>query len=165
MKPRFHRLNENWNAEPNAPNPTVKIQGQDVVLRFLVNSFQFPEFRNGEFGILRFVNCERYRRGSPNDEGWYLGQCRFSKLAPAWGEFYLVEGDDELLQAPDDWRSVSPIGADPASSVKRHFLFYFRDDTFEGIAEDCILEVSEDNSLLRTGNGLARFPENLAELI
>jgi hypothetical protein len=158
MKQSFYRLNEGWNAEPNAPNPAVEVQGHDIILRFLVNPFQSPEFRRGEFGILRFVKCSRYRLGAPNDEGWYLGQRRFSKIAPRWGEFYLVQGNDELLQAPDDWRFVAPTGC-----TTRHFLFYFRDDTFECDAAKCIFEISEENSLLRVGSRLALVPENLTE--
>jgi hypothetical protein len=156
MKLKFYRLNEDWNAEPNAPDPVVEIQGQGIVLRFLINPFQYPEFENGEFGVLRFVRCQRYRLGSPNDEGWYVGQCRFSKLAPAWGEFYLVQGDDALLEAAEDWRSVGLT-----SGIRRHFLFYFRDDTFECVAEQCVFEESGDNSLLRVGKVLAQLPESL----
>ena len=63
----------------------VELHGVDIVLKFFVNPFQFREFKEEEVGVLRFVRCERYRLGSTNDEGWYLGQCRFSKLAPEWG--------------------------------------------------------------------------------
>jgi len=34
-------------------------------------------------------------------------------------------------------------------------LFYFRDETFECVAEKCIIEPTADNSLQRTGKGLA----------
>jgi hypothetical protein len=44
-----------------------------------------------------------YRLGGTNDEGWYVGQCRFSKVAPAWGEFYEVDGDLKLESSSDDW--------------------------------------------------------------
>jgi|GEM_PF-1017497 len=149
MKPRFHQLNEGWNAEPYTPNPVIEIQGQDLVLKFLVNAFQFAEFEEGEIGVLRFVRCERYRLGPTNDDGWYSGQCRFSKLAPEWGEFYMVQGDAALLEAPQDWQIISP-----STGGGRHFLFYFRDNTFECVAEQCIIEPSADNALQRTGKKL-----------
>jgi hypothetical protein len=41
--------------------------------------------------------------GRTNDEGWYLGQCRFSKVAPTWGEFYHV-------QAISNWSPRPTIG-------------------------------------------------------
>jgi hypothetical protein len=150
MKPRFYRLNEGWNADPNAPYPTVEVVGEDIVLRFRVNPFQYPEFHRGELGVLRFVECERYRLGSPNDEAWYMGQCRFSKLAPAWGEFYLVQGVDESLSTPDDWNVVGSN-----SGAKKHFLFYFRDETFECLARESLIELSNDNPLLRLGTPLS----------
>lgn len=149
MLPTFHQLNEGWNADPNAPEPALKVQGQDLVLKFLVNPFQFPGFRSGEIGVLRFVRCERFRLGSTNDEGWYLGQCRFSGLAPRWGEFYAVRGDAALLEMPEDWSFVSA-----SSGCGWHFLFYFRDETFECIAEQCIIEPAANNSLYRTGKKL-----------
>jgi hypothetical protein len=150
MKATFQKLNKGWNAEPNAPFPSVEIQGDDVLLQFYVNPFLFPDFREDEIGILRFVRCERYRLGSTNDHGWYLGQCRFSKLVPDWGEFYLVEGNAALLNSPKDWRSVGP-----QTGTERHFLFYFRDETFECVAEHCTIELSEVNSLIRTRKVLA----------
>jgi hypothetical protein len=78
-----------------------------------------------------------------------LGQCRFSKLAPGWGEFYLVEGDAELLDAPKDWQSVSP-----KQDSAKHYLFYFRDETFECSADECVIEPSVDNSLFLRGKVL-----------
>jgi hypothetical protein len=151
MKPKFYRLNEDWNADPNAPSPAVAIDGSDIVLSFLVNSFIYRDFKEGDRGRLRFRRCERYRLGPTNDEGWYLGQCRFSGLAPAWGDFYLIDGDAALLEAPEDWKLVSP-----STSAGRHFLFYLRDNTFECIAEECAFEPSGDNALLRSRKLLSR---------
>jgi hypothetical protein len=152
MKPRFHQLNSGLNAEPYIPSPAIEIQAQDLVLKFSVNAFQFPEFEEGEFGALRFVRCERYRLGPTNDDGWYRGLCRFSKLAPEWGEFYIVQGDADLLDAPQDWQPVTP-----STGSGRHFLFYFRDNTFECVAKDCVIEPAANNSLQRTGKTL-RIP-------
>ena len=145
----FTRLNDGWNAEPNAPGPNVVEDGDDVVLRFFLNAFQFPEFKEGDLGILRFSDCSRYRLGPTNDEGWYRGQCRFSKRAPAWGEFYLATGDSNLLDAPEDWRYLAP----PRGEVK-HFLFYFRDNTFECVAETCEFESAAENAIRRIGKKL-----------
>jgi hypothetical protein len=152
MKPLFHRLNECWNAEPYAPSPVIEIEAPDLVLKFFVNAFQFTEFVEGEIGVLRFMRCERYRLGPTNDDGWYNGLCRFSKLAPEWGEFYIVQSDAELLDAPQDWQDVIPT-----RGSGRHFLFYFRDNTFECVAEKCIIEPDANNALQRTGKNL-RIP-------
>lgn len=153
MKTTFHQLNDGWNAEPNAPSPSADARGEDLVLTFFVNPFQFPDFAEDEIGVLRFVRCQRYRLGPTNADGWYFGQCRFSKIAPEWGEFYMVQGDSALLDAPEDWRSVRP-----PTSHGRHFLFYFRDETFECVADECIIEPTEGNSLYRKGRTLPSWP-------
>jgi hypothetical protein len=132
----FRQLNDGWNAEPNAPDPKVEISGRDLVLTFLMNPFQYPQFGEEDVGKLRFSSCHRYRLGATNDEGWYRGQCRFSKVAPSWGDFYEVSGDLRLADCPADWVEVGP----PASG-SRHFLFYFRDQTFECDASDWKFEV------------------------
>ena len=126
MKTTFTKLNIDWNAEPNAPSPKVEVWEHDVVLSFLMNPFRYPQFKEEDIGQLRFRNCWRYRMGSVNDEGWYRGQCRFSKLAPEWGEFYEISGDFLIDQCPEDWANVSR-----KEDTQKHFLFYFRDEEFE----------------------------------
>jgi hypothetical protein len=149
----FQQLNHGWNAEPNAPDPRVVVEGANVVVTFLMNPFQFPEFNPEDVGRLRFISCRRYRLGSTNDEGWYRGQCRFSKVAPRWGEFYEVGGDLRLAECPDDWVSVSPEAEGP-----RHFLFYFRDEEFECDALDWSYEVLRaEPSAAPNGGPATRF--------
>jgi hypothetical protein len=153
MNPQFSQLNLGWNAEPNAPEPHVEIIGDDIILSFYVNPFRFKDFEEDEVGFLRFVNCTRFRLGSTNDEGWYMGQCRFSEIAPKWGEFYRISGDSATTDGPADWRAVST----KVGHEQNHFLFYFRDDTFECVAECCIIEPRSDNALERTGKCLPRL--------
>ena len=109
--------------------------GRDVVLTFLANSFAFPRFSYGQRLGIRFRRARRYRFGATNDEGSYLGQCRFSGEAPAWGEFYEIAGDPKLDGIPDDWHVIRE-----ERIPGRHFLFYLRDETFECEAEDWVLE-------------------------
>jgi hypothetical protein len=94
-------------------------------------------YRKAWEGQLIFANCLRYRLGGTNDEGWYRGQCRFSRLAPAWGEFYEVSGD-LLEHLVDDWVEVVPSPSLPT----RHYLFYLRDRTFECDAASYRLEAA-----------------------
>jgi len=126
MATAFTKLNDGWNAEPNGHEPRISMDGADLILEFLLNDLQYPEYKKAEKGILRFSDCWRHRLGSTNDEGWYRGQCRFSRLAPGWGEFYEVHGDLLLTKLPLEWITVGKQG--PAG---RHFLFYLRDQTFE----------------------------------
>ncbi|WP_170325682.1 hypothetical protein [Ruegeria arenilitoris] len=126
MDTHFTKLNEDWNADPNAPMPATAQEGDDLWLRFRPNEWLNPSHLAQGHLFMRFVGCQRFRFTLINDHGWYGGQCRFSKLAPAWGEFYEVDGD--FLEGGDTtpWNSVS-AGADSASN----FLFYFRDEAFE----------------------------------
>ena len=64
-----------------------------------------------------------------------MGQCRYSHIAPEWGEFYEVTGDLQMEKCPNDWIDVGP-----PQKRNRHFLFYFRDETFECDAMDWKLE-------------------------
>lgn len=141
---KFVKLNEGWNAEPNVPDPTIALDGQDLLLQFYLNAFMYSSFEEDEVGILRFKQCSRYRLGFTNDEGWHMGQCRFSSLAPQWGEFYSIEGDETLLGAPDDW-----VIRDGSLFGQAHFLFYLHDVTFECSASDWEFADCADNALLR----------------
>ena len=142
MVTTFTKLNEGWNAEPNGHNPEITIEGSDLLFEFLLNDLMFPNYKTAEKGILRFSDCWRYRLGCTNDEGWYRGQCRFSRLAPAWGEFYEVHGDLLLDAVPDSAAfcvrgvQLEPFSADwitlcEPCAGSRHFLFYLLDQTFE----------------------------------
>ncbi len=141
--PQFRQLNSNWNAEPNAPDPSVTVMGVNLRLSFVLNPF-IGHFVEGEKGALVFARCSRWRLGSTNDEGWYRGQCRYSRSAPAWGEFYELVGEDAAMLQPDDWHVLSP-----AAAADRHFLFYLRDMTFECLASDWTFE--REHGCVRTG--------------
>lgn len=131
MPPDFIVLNNGWNAEPNAPAPVVRMIGQDVELSFFVNAFIFDDVEEEDVGRLLFTRCSRYRLGPTNDEGWSRGQCRYTGIAPAWGAFYELRGEDPLRDVPSDWHRL----AEDARGA-RHFLFYLRDETFECMARD-----------------------------
>ena len=126
MPTSFVVLNQGWNADPNAPEPLIERHGSDLRLSFRINAFQYPQFAEGQVASIRFLGCWRHRLGATNDEGWYMGQCRFSRLAPAWGEFYEVTGDLLLEAKPLEW-----VVSGPATAHTHHYLFYFRDSTFE----------------------------------
>ena len=45
MSTEFTKLNADWNAEPNAPNPQVQVWEHDLVLSFLLNPFVDRQFK------------------------------------------------------------------------------------------------------------------------
>jgi hypothetical protein len=153
MAASWVQLNQKSNAEPNVPDESVRVVGEDILLHFRMNAFQFMDFYEGEKGGLRFKACSQFRPGGTNDEGWYRGQCRFSKSAPSWGEFYAIIGDPSSFNGPDDWVVIKHS----VTSDGTHFLFYFRDRTFECIAEKCVIEPIPDNALFRALRTIPTF--------
>ncbi len=131
--PSFVKLNEGWNADFGAPSVEIGTSGSIVQLRFLLPWAY--EVEEDEVGYLTFEGCKLWRFGLTNDEGWYRGQCRYSKLVPKWGEFYELIGEDALRMQPDDWQPPPYPG-----KGDRHYLFYLKDDTFECLAGDWIFE-------------------------
>ena len=127
---QFHHLNTDWNAEPNAPEPRVTVSGGTLQLDFFLNPFAY-DAEEEEIARIVFEKCTLWRLGATNDEGWYRGQCRFSQLAPRWGEFYEITGDALLAHDGLAWNKTAS-----SARAARHFLFYFRDDTFECRASD-----------------------------
>lgn len=132
--PTFNQLNHGWNAEPNAPDPVVEVQGTTARLSFFLNPYQYQAGAD-EVAELTFTGTAKWRLGPTNDEGWHRGQCRYSGVAPRWGHLYEILGEDAVRSAPLDWQSV-PSGG----SNGRHFLFYLRDETFECMADEWTLQ-------------------------
>lgn len=143
------QLGQGWVADANAPEPQVSVEASSANVRFrsyrvvddkkptgirrALALFSKPSSKFEEtWGTLRFAGCSRWRWDSTNDHEWYKtdGHGRYSGVAPRWGEFYELIGPD-----PDrDAVSWEKIGADTATA--RHFLYYFRDETLEFMAED-----------------------------
>lgn len=120
----FTQLNIGWNAEPNAPGLKLTHHADCFAMTIKPNAYLFPKFERVAIISVRFYDCRKYRVTNVNDHGWYAGQCRFSKLAPDWGEFYEISGDtrDEMDTTP--WVMLSGSGS-------RHFHFYLRDNAVE----------------------------------
>lgn len=129
----FLHLNETWNAEPNAPCPRIQATGALVSVTFFLNPCAYSA-AEGEKAELVFEGCSRWRVDPTNDEAWYSGRGRYSGAAPQWGEFFEIEGHD-LSEDDLEWNITNE---DP--EAQRHFIFYFRDETFECYAQDWSLK-------------------------
>jgi len=143
--PRFIRLNDDWNADPNDPDLRVDARGDVLAARIKPNAFVYPALQDVRAIELRFANCSRYRVTSINDEGWYRGQCRFSRLTPAWGEFYEITGDTLDASQPTPWVEVGGQGF-------RHFHVFLRDETLEVKAQDWSLRKISDSPVDPNGS-------------
>lgn len=130
----FIKQNIGWDAEPNAPMPKIEIDKNtyNLTLSFYLNAFIHDDVDEEDIGILEFSNCHKYRLGATNDEGFYRGQCRFSKSGIIWGDFYKMVDTDWRNDFPKDEVVIDNYLKD--NQDLHHYLFYFRDNTFECIA-------------------------------
>ena len=130
---KYIKLNTNWNADPNAPEPSVTVLGGKVELHFYLNYFVYERFKEGDRGTLKFNNVHKYRLGPTNDEGYYMGQFRYTYSELPWGEFYELPDSNWRTDFPTDNSELIEL-----SQLKnpRHFIFFLRDETFECIAEE-----------------------------
>jgi len=130
----FTRLNKDWNAEPNAPDVRLSVDGTNVRLEFYLNSFMYNNVKQGDKATLTFYNCHKYSLNSMNDEGYYMGQYRYKDSELPWGEFY---------QLDTDWRGDFPqeqVILNPHTTGKRHYIFFLKDNTFECAADNFSFE-------------------------
>ncbi|MFD2247012.1 hypothetical protein [Pontibacter ruber] len=130
----YKKLNIDWNADPNAPEPYLSVSGKQVSLRFYLNPFLFDQIEKDGEGELIFLNCHKYSFNNCNDEGYLHGQYRYSNEQPPWGEFYLLQ---------TDWKYDFPMECTIleekfSEDQMKHFIFFFRDNTFECVAEDYV---------------------------
>ena len=70
-------LTKDWNADPNAPEVNLLVEGNSVILNFFVNYFMYKKFKEGDKAKVTFINCLKYSFNSMNDEGYYMGQYRY----------------------------------------------------------------------------------------
>jgi hypothetical protein len=128
----FTKLNQNWNADPNAPEVTLLVNGKNVVLEFFLNSFIFGNVAEEDKGRLTFINCHKFSWNTMNDEGYYMGQYRYKHSELPWGDFYFLDTNWQL-DFPESFEILNPA---PDFTKQKHYIFFLRDNTFECVAEN-----------------------------
>ena len=131
----YKKLNDNWNAEPNAPEVFATIKNDKLVIEFGLNYFLYDQFREGDKGRLTFIDCSRYHLGITNDEGYYLGQYRIGDDDLPWSEFYQIQSGLNR-EFP-----TSTIVNENITGDLNHYIFFFRDNTLEVEARDYLYEI------------------------
>jgi hypothetical protein len=127
----YRRFNDKWNADPNAPEPFLKVNGTNLVLEFFLNFRLDDQFKEGEKGTLVFYNCHKYSFTTMNDEGYLLGKHRYKNADLPWGNFYLLRTDTEKEF------DINAIVVNPKIGTRGllHYIFFFKDNTFECLSE------------------------------
>lgn len=130
----FIQITTDWNADPVSPEIELNIDGLDLVMDIYVNHLAFDKFKEGDKAKIRFLDCSQYSLNPCNDEGYYYGQYRTNPNKLPWGEFYeITSGLDRHFPEPI-------IKVQDNEIDKRHYVFFFKDETFECIASDYELE-------------------------
>lgn len=132
----YTRLNADWEPEPNAPCEELSVQGNTLTLTFTGSDLTGPERRLR----LRFMNGHKYAYGSPNMDGFYRGLHRYSGTRMPWGDFYHVDTDWQT-DFPTQHTVLQPYTDKRRLSL---FVFFFRDSTFECVAEWYLMETLQE---------------------
>ncbi|MDD4745752.1 MAG: hypothetical protein RBR35_04545 [Salinivirgaceae bacterium] len=127
------KLNTNWNADPNNPEPTISLIENGIELSFLLDSTAFEHIDKEDMGSLEFQNVFAYRLESTNNEDSSSNQFRFKNDQLPRGAFY------ELVNSK--WDSNFPndkIVVNESINKKeiRHFVFFLGNTIFECLATD-----------------------------
>jgi len=134
-------LTKDWNADPNAPEVNLLVEGNSVILNFFVNYFMYKKFKEGDKAKVTFINCLKYSFNSMNGEGYYMGQYRYKNTDLPWGVFYKLDSK---------WATVFPtqciiLSQKRDNAALNHYIFFFKDNTFECVAENYHLEFYSAN--------------------
>ena len=128
------KISSGWNADPVSPDVLLHITGGDLVMTINLNYFAFDDYKEGDRAKITFNNCSQYSLNTCNDEGYWYGQYRIKPTQLPFGEFYeIIWGVDRAFPEP-----VTNIK--PPLKTDRHFIFFFKDETFECLAEDYKVE-------------------------
>lgn len=65
MPTQFTQLNVGWDADPNAPEPEIRVEGSRLALIFFLKHGSGADFREYDRGELTFAECWRFRLGPP----------------------------------------------------------------------------------------------------
>lgn len=128
------QLSNDWNADPVASEVNLKISNKNLIMEIYLNHYMFDRFVEGDKARITFENCYTYSLNSCNDEGYYYGQYRIDWKQLEWGEFYeIIGGLDRKLPEP-----IVQLSDDLDN--KRHYIFFFKDETFECLADNYKVE-------------------------
>ncbi|WP_124981482.1 hypothetical protein [Nonlabens xiamenensis] len=131
----YFKITSDWNADPVSPDVQLEIDEDNLTIEIFVNHLLFDHFEEGDKAKITFQNCSMYSLNHCNDEGYYTGQYRTNPKELPWGEFYEIKsGLNRNFPEP-----VTIVNKELEG--KRHYIFFFKDETFECLANDFKLEL------------------------
>ncbi|WP_421813555.1 hypothetical protein [Flagellimonas sp.] len=131
--PTYIKLNLDFDAEPNAPGPEILINDSTLILKFLLNPFLWENVKDDEQAELHFIDTLKYRLGGPGSDN-FKDFRYYDKDIDNYG-FYQINDSNWMRDFPSDEKVVSKVGYSSFKSNYKHYVFFFRDNTFECVAE------------------------------
>ncbi|MBC5864685.1 hypothetical protein [Flavobacterium turcicum] len=135
----YIQLTTDWNADPVSPEIELSLDGENLIMDIYLNHYVFENFKEGDKAKILFKNCAEYSLNTCNDEGYYYGQYRTNPNKLPWGQFYEIKsGLDRNMPNPI-------VKIDSNNFYTKHFIFFFKDETFECLASEYELEFYNEN--------------------
>jgi len=126
----YVQITKDWNAHSVSPKIELQVINSNLIMTIIVNDYVFEGFDEGDKASILFKSCSKYSLNTCNDEGYYYGQYRTNPNELPWGGFYEIKsGLDREFPEPI-------VNLTMENSNKRHFIFFFKDETFECLADD-----------------------------
>lgn len=136
----YVQITKDWNAHSVSPEIELQPINSNLLMTLFLNAYVFEGFEEGDKANILFKNCSKYSLNICNDEGYYYGQYRTYPSELPWGEFYEIRsGLDREFPEPI-------INLTTDNSNKRHFIFFFKDETFECLADDYKIDFKKTNT-------------------
>jgi hypothetical protein len=132
-KPTYIKLNLDFDVEPNAPSPKISTNGSSLNLSFLLNPFLWDNVEDDEQADLLFHDIQKYRLGRPGSDNFR--DYRYYDAGIDNYGFYQINNSNWKKDFPIDEKIISEESIDTKGEFK-HYVFFFRDNTFECIAKD-----------------------------
>jgi hypothetical protein len=129
---KYIKLNRNWNAELNSPDPEISLIDEGIELSFALNHDAFEHIDEGEKGKVVFDQVYAYRLDSTDRDGYLNRAFRFKNDQLPWGEFYELRST-KWKDFPED---KTVLDQEINKDNLRHFIFFFGNQIFECLAAD-----------------------------
>lgn len=129
---KYIKLNKNWNVIPSAPEPSLKVEGDNLELIVDLDP-AFGHIDEGDRGILKFSGVFAYKLQPIRQEEYENGTFRFKKEDLPWGKFYELPGSNWRNDFPADKTVVN--NSLKATKLK-HYLLFLPGFIFECLAAE-----------------------------
>jgi len=138
----------NISIDRGAPNPMIICKNNVIFLTFY-NQEEKNELHERDerfdknISLIKFSSVLKHTFGSPNQDMLFFHE--YSKLGIKSGEAYLIQ-NSEWIKKEIEFARQHPYFNSKKFDRSQHFLFVFKDNLFECIAESLDIQVIKENT-------------------